>query len=452
MSRDTIQLETAVSTISHEYLLEFTSEYGISEDVHPELPSLEERIVDLSKGKVGVYTKFFEFVNFRIPISQFLFDILGHYQIQLSQLSVPLLTATASRVIDIEDSDAATESSGTPYAIEKSPLDFDNENPSSPMTEGKCTEDLAHETVAPEIPLLRNMPATGVASEVFRDSDRKCGYHKSARHALCRKCWVREIDLLLIHGWVTRRYLSAKMGRDQQLPPGHPERMPRCYRSLVPPRYFSELRHMPNAEFLSQYNKNLAQQTQITGEERIKAAFEESKKYEDDRVEKRCTEMDACLDALSIDFDEELYPHMLTTIAGTPRAERFKVPNSGSAEGFKRYPNGGNHGVLHLESDSEEDAPKDPWAIKEEMLLEEAITANVSRAKKKRCRVVCRTYGIGFTHHVKSDGVPISVPIVAPQGLAILLADAATQTETSEDDASPRLLRSKSLPPMYNLD
>nr|GFB40984.1 hypothetical protein [Tanacetum cinerariifolium] len=30
----------------------------------------------------------------------------------------------------------------------------------------------------------------------------------------------------------------------------------------------------------------------------------------------RCADMDARLDALSIDFDEELYPHMLTAIAG----------------------------------------------------------------------------------------------------------------------------------------
>ncbi|GKF26502.1 hypothetical protein Tco_0082396, partial [Tanacetum coccineum] len=50
------------------------------------------------------------------------------------------------------------------------------------------------------------------------------------------------------------------------------------------------------------------------------------------------------------------------------------------------------------------------------------------------------------------DGVPVSVPTVAPQGLAIQLADAATQTQISEDEASPGLLRSKSLPPMYNLD
>ncbi|GKC16070.1 hypothetical protein Tco_1012852 [Tanacetum coccineum] len=57
-------------------------------------------------------------------------------------------------------------------------------------------------------------------------------------------------------------------------------------------------------------------QAQVTGEERIKAAFEEFKKYEDDRVEQRCAEIDAHLDKLSIDFDEELYPHMLTAIAG----------------------------------------------------------------------------------------------------------------------------------------
>nr|GFB66272.1 hypothetical protein [Tanacetum cinerariifolium] len=71
---------------------------------------------------------------------------------------------------------------------------------------------------------------------------------------------------------------------------------------IVPLGYFSELRHMPNAEFLSQYNKNLVQQ--------------EFKKSEDDGVEKRYAEMDAHLDALSIHFDEELHPHMLIAIVG----------------------------------------------------------------------------------------------------------------------------------------
>nr|GEX46555.1 hypothetical protein [Tanacetum cinerariifolium] len=88
-----------------------------------------------------------------------------------------------------------------------------------------------------------------------------------------------------------------------------------------------------------------------------------------------------------------------------------------------------------------------------ETLLEDAITANISQAKKmKKCRVVCRTHGVGSTHHARSDGVPVPVPTIALQGLAILLADATTQTEISEDEASLSLLRSKSLPPMYNLD
>nr|GFC84188.1 hypothetical protein [Tanacetum cinerariifolium] len=51
MGRDTVQLETVVSTISHEYLLKFTSEYGISEDLHLELSGPKERIVDFPEGK-----------------------------------------------------------------------------------------------------------------------------------------------------------------------------------------------------------------------------------------------------------------------------------------------------------------------------------------------------------------------------------------------------------------
>nr|GFC28389.1 hypothetical protein [Tanacetum cinerariifolium] len=88
MGRDTVQLETAVNTISHEYLLELTSEYSIPEALHPELHGSEDRIVDFPEGKVGVYTKFFEFANFCLLLSHFLFDILGYYLIHLSQLSV----------------------------------------------------------------------------------------------------------------------------------------------------------------------------------------------------------------------------------------------------------------------------------------------------------------------------------------------------------------------------
>ncbi|GKD47098.1 hypothetical protein Tco_1271743 [Tanacetum coccineum] len=69
--------------------------------LHPELPGPKERIVDFPEGKVGVYTKFFEFANFHLLISQFLFDILGHYQIHLSQLSVIGAAKVDERVFPI---------------------------------------------------------------------------------------------------------------------------------------------------------------------------------------------------------------------------------------------------------------------------------------------------------------------------------------------------------------
>nr|GFB96906.1 transposase (putative), gypsy type [Tanacetum cinerariifolium] len=56
-----------------------------------------------------------------------------------------------------------------------------------------------------------------------------------------------------------------------------------------------------------------------------------------------------------------------------------------------------------------------------------------SRAeKKKKCRIVCRTHGVGSAHHARSNGIPVSVPAVVPQGLAVLLVDGATQTDPEE--------------------
>nr|GFC45309.1 hypothetical protein [Tanacetum cinerariifolium] len=189
-------------------------------------------------------------------------------------------------------------------------------------------------------------------------------------------------------------------------------------------------------------------------EEKLKAAFEEFKKYEDGRVEKRCAKMDARLDALSIDFDEELYPHMLTSIAGRRwvigHSLRLAVMKCGEStelrqanldlKAIEAYDSEADtkyvaalHALrdlkypmvdqleslkdasidvimasLHLEGDSGEDAsqwirelrpssfqlkipvypevhdPKDPWSFKEEILLVDAIVANVSRAEKKK--------------------------------------------------------------------
>nr|GEV35945.1 hypothetical protein [Tanacetum cinerariifolium] len=560
---------------------------------------------------------------------------------------VPLLTVTANRVTEMEDPATATDSSGVPSTIERSPLDFANKNPSQQSTGPKDQE-----AAAP-----RECDYHGSCSR-GRLSGRGCCHGSSGgqrtpqekprwgRHKVLRR---DHADLRPTEGTRGGKSLAAiELGMGSTRPVhasqgapvdvSDPDPLSLLTLSHVLLRMLPELRHLHNDHFLKQYSINLARQVamgsqlrlrfeheakllkksvaqvasrdkriqareneiknletlleaetdmkkaaenksaelskelenmwalfsdlqvsnnrlsqqvstlqeQVMGEEKMKASFEEFKHYVDNRVEQRRAEMGARLDALSIDFDEELYLHMLTTIAGrrwvvglglrlvvmkcgesTELRQAFAdVVSAGIAKGMSE---GLKHGVehgkakldlkaieaydpeaeakyiralhalknlkyplvdqleslkdtpmdvimasLHVESDTEDDAPQwirelrpsstqltipvypeardpmDPWACKEEILLVNAIAANVSHAeKKKKCRVVCCTHEVGSAHHARSDGVPVFVPTVAPQGLAILLADAATQTETS-DEASPRLLRSSSLPVMHS--
>ncbi|GJV34755.1 hypothetical protein Tco_1395155 [Tanacetum coccineum] len=787
MGRDTIQVEGAVSTISGEYLLEFTSEYGILENLHPEVPGLGETIVDFPEGKVSVYPRFFEFVNYRIPLSQFLFDILGHYQIHISQLlvigaakvsnfeinyrvhniiptlnlfrvfyipsfnsgwmsfskrlgkntpqcytkpldslknwnncffwidkrifptavdwrasaprdempiagsysaagvtllntdrapfqrspesllclvglsrnyylgddvyptflydddremdlfslirnpnpfkvktrmrpravhEVPLLTATANRVIDLEDPTVASGSSGTPSTVERAEEHVqEGLTHEIPPVETAMTTEVVQEAVheeevdATEPPVnkrrkqmrrkrvneeaetnappkvLRKDHASGLAHSIRRGKSvaamgldasstfspsaaqntptavsdpEPLSYAKPQPHPvqdiaqsskgaaaeiLTEDVATTEVNVQLSmgspnsgkstspsigglpgvqhepgmtggYGFATKAQIQE---REEEI-----KKLDEEIRSLriVETEVHGLHNRTQNLETLLEAEvdmKKVAEtktvstlQAQVTGEQIIKATFEEFKKSEDEKVEQRCADMDARLDALSIDFDEELYPHMLTAIAGrrwvighglrlaimkcvesTELRQVFAdVVSAGIVKGMSE---GLKYRVEHIEAkldlaaieayDPEveakyvaaltalrdlkyplidkleklRDAPIDllidPWSVQEEMLLEDAITANRSRAeKKKKWRMVCRAHGVGSAHHARSDGILVSAPTVPPQGLAILLADAAVQTEASEDEASPRLLRSKSLPSMYNLE
>nr|GFA03776.1 hypothetical protein [Tanacetum cinerariifolium] len=62
---------------------------------------------------------------------------------------VPLLTLTATRVIEMDDPVATTDSSGVPSTIERSPLDFAHEAGASDQG-----------TAAPEMPPFEDVPAT----------------------------------------------------------------------------------------------------------------------------------------------------------------------------------------------------------------------------------------------------------------------------------------------------
>nr|GEZ09625.1 hypothetical protein [Tanacetum cinerariifolium] len=250
-------------------------------------------------------------------------------------------------------------------------------------------------------------------------------------------------------------------------------------------------------------NKRLSQQVatlqqQVSGEEKLKDAFEEFKRQQDERVEQRppvghrpwaapcvmkCSESlelrQAFADAVSVGIAKGLSEGLrhglehgqaqrslesikvydpeaeAKFVAALQALKDLKYPLVDQLEGMRDAPMDVIMVALYLESDTGDDAsqdihdlrpssfqltipvypeardPRNPWACKEEIGLADAIAANISRAeKKRRSRIVCRTHGVGSAHHARSDGVPVSAPTVVPQGLALLLVDAATQTES----------------------
>ncbi|GKB70346.1 hypothetical protein Tco_0931758 [Tanacetum coccineum] len=547
MGRDTIQLEDAVSTIAGEYLLEFTSEYGIPESLHPELACPEEPIEEFSEGKVGVYTKFFEFANYHMD----LFNLISSpnpakVKTEMRPYAtheVPLLTVTTSRVIKMEDTAVASGSSRTPSALEKSSLDFANEDPPHMITEMGGITDQVWDRLSHEIPPVETATTTKVVQEPGLEKEvaamgppinKRCqkvlleeksqyngingstfftsatqetptdatsvsdqkplSYVKPQPHPeqdVAQKTprdpyqkWLATgVKICLsteFRGPGNRPYVSTVYGSPGsiyhwriQARKGEIKRLDQEIKSLrtVEAEVHGLHNRKKNLETLLEAEvSNL--QAHVMGEEKIKAAFEEFKKYEDDRVEQRCAEMDARLDKLSVDFDEELYPHMLTAFAGLVKGVRkgleygiehgkvgrdleaveaydpeahskyakalqvlkdLKYPLVDQLEKLKDAPMELIMASLHLEN---------LWAVKEEMLLEDAIAANISRAeKKKKYRVVCGTHGVGSAHHARSDGILVFAPTITPQGLAILLANAATQTKVAnkEEEPHPRL-------------
>ncbi|GKC91999.1 hypothetical protein Tco_1157441, partial [Tanacetum coccineum] len=150
MGRDTIQLENIVSTISQEYLLEFTSEYGIPKDLHPELPGLEDTIMDFPEGKVELEQSLLRGRREDIPhrrglahkrpkgwdaISWFLFRS-GRSSVEYKPNGFVRPNPQSEPIQGMDDTTVMSGSSGTPSTIEKSPLDFDNHNPTLLTTKG----------------------------------------------------------------------------------------------------------------------------------------------------------------------------------------------------------------------------------------------------------------------------------------------------------------------------
>nr|GFA66941.1 hypothetical protein [Tanacetum cinerariifolium] len=235
---------------------------------------------------------------------------------------VPLLTATANRVIDMEDMIGASRSSRTPSTVEKSPLDFSNEDPPPLITESIRAEEQGQDEMYHRAAPVGNPPYTGVALEP--DLEKETVDTRALVSKRRRKRGLDESTLggksLASIGIGTGTTVSAPATQEIPIhtegmsdpdslsyakPRPAPEqdvaqkavvtkdsdsKKPTSFTSMVTKllkkavaqvarrdqRIEAREKHIRNLEAL------LEAEAQIMGEERIKAAFEEFKKYEDD--------------------------------------------------------------------------------------------------------------------------------------------------------------------------
>ncbi|GKB74573.1 hypothetical protein Tco_0935985 [Tanacetum coccineum] len=258
---------------------------------------------------------------------------------------VPLLTATASRVIDMASTLVASGSSETPTTGERSPLDFDNKYPAPVVAEGTGAEEHAQQGVEHEIPHVETSMTTEVIQEVVLEEDMaSLGPPANKRRKQMRRKRVNEeVEANAPPKVLRKDHVSslthstcggkslATMGLDMgstfsplaetaeksvsdpeprsfakpfafpeqdmaqsskgvatEIHTEHVANTEACQDMMdhtVPPGYFSELRHLPNDEFLRQYNMNLTRQVAMGSQLRLR--FEQ----EDKLLKKATTEI-----------------------------------------------------------------------------------------------------------------------------------------------------------------
>nr|GEX16867.1 transposase (putative), gypsy type [Tanacetum cinerariifolium] len=74
--------------LTHKVLNAFCDNFHIPGEVHPVLPNQSDTMHERPSGKIGLYNRFFNYANFILPLSTFLVDVLRHFRINISQLSV----------------------------------------------------------------------------------------------------------------------------------------------------------------------------------------------------------------------------------------------------------------------------------------------------------------------------------------------------------------------------
>nr|GFB32804.1 hypothetical protein [Tanacetum cinerariifolium]GFB42627.1 hypothetical protein [Tanacetum cinerariifolium] len=148
----------------------------------------------------------------------------------------------------------ATNSSGVPSTIERSPLDFAHEAEAS-----------GRGTAAPEMPPPEDVPTT-TAPRADQSSQGVAAAGDPEYENVSSPAEVGSLGSVYRPEWgVTNGSLLDT-----------PEACQDLVDHAAPPSYFSELRHMHNEDFLGQYNINLARQVAMGSQLRLR--FEQEAK------------------------------------------------------------------------------------------------------------------------------------------------------------------------------
>ncbi|GJR30681.1 hypothetical protein Tco_1106913 [Tanacetum coccineum] len=75
------------SIMTREMVESFCDSYYIPDEVHPTAPGRDRTITQFPEGKVGVYTRLFDYCGYRIPLTKFFVSVLKYFRIHISQLS-----------------------------------------------------------------------------------------------------------------------------------------------------------------------------------------------------------------------------------------------------------------------------------------------------------------------------------------------------------------------------
>ncbi|MFS7917988.1 hypothetical protein Hanom_Chr03g00195721 [Helianthus anomalus] len=66
----------------------YVDQYAIRTSLHHVLPEKDKPIYPFVPGKIGVYTRLFDYCNYRrLPLTKFLIDVLLFHEVHLSQMN-----------------------------------------------------------------------------------------------------------------------------------------------------------------------------------------------------------------------------------------------------------------------------------------------------------------------------------------------------------------------------